>query len=293
MKHTFYVLHEGFYDGVAQRLELLEAACKSRNVSFVPLDSLKCDYANLPRLGTSDLLYNCARGSQVLESLLLNDEVTTFYIRNPDYTLITSTLTWSLVHEKAGLPAPKTVYALTADRNMLRRYVEYLDGFPIVLKAEGGTRGIGTIKIDSWQGLVSLADHLMTSGQKFVMRQFIDAPYGVRAMVLGHRVVAALKFLFPPDDFRNAALLSDVRYEQTSLSTEHEALCVRAAQLANLEMGGVDLLFDYDGRAYLLEINLPTGFQSFSGVPWRIHDKWLCYLLEKSVCKSFPNRGTS
>lgn len=282
MSRTFYALHEGFYEGVQQRLNLLAAACELRSVRFVALDSLLCDYASLPKLGKGDMLYNCARGSQVLESLLLNPDVTTFYIRNPDYNLITSTSTWGIVHEKAGLPAPRTIYALTTDRQLLRSYVEHLGGFPLVLKAEGSTRGIGTIKVDSWQGLVSLVDHLFATGQKFVMRQFIHAPYGVRAMVLGQRVVATLKFLFPPDDFRNAALPADVRYEPATLTADEEALCVQATQLANLEMSGVDLLFDHSGKAYLLEVNFPTGFQSLSGDPLRIQELWIDYLLAKA-----------
>lgn len=291
MTHTFYALHEGFYDGVQKRLDLLKAACELRGVDFVAMDSLRCDYANLPKLGRGDLLYNCARGSQVLESLLLNDEVTTFYVRNPDYTLLSSMTTLSIVHDRAGLPAPRTIYSLTTDRQLLRSYVEHLGGFPLVLKAEGSTRGIGTVKVDSWQGLVSLVDHLFATGQKFVMRQFIHAPHGVRAMVLGQRVVATLKFLFPPDDFRNASLPGDIRYEPATLTADEEQLCVRATQLANLEMSGVDLLFDHNGKAHLLEVNFPTGFQSLSGDPWRIQEQWVDYLLVKAKAAASADRG--
>lgn len=282
MSFRFFALHEGYYEGVSRRIELLKEACESRGVEFYALDSLKCDYSDLPQLGAGDFLYNCARGSQALESLLINDQVTTFYIRNPSYVALTSMTTLSIVHDKAGLPTPKTIYALTADRNLLRRYVEYLGGFPLVLKIEGGTRGIGVIKVDSWEGLVSLADHVVASGQKFVLRQFIDAPYGVRAMVLGNQVVGALKFLMPEGDFRNAVLLTDIRYEPHQLSPEEEALCVQATQLANLEMSGVDLLYDRAGKAHLLEINFPTGFQSFGGRPWKIQEQWIDYLIDKA-----------
>lgn len=281
MKHRFYALHEGFYEGVDRRLQVLRRACDLRGIEFHALDSLCVDYSDLPHLGLGDLLYNCARGSQVLESLLINERVTTFYIRNPAYVSLASMTTLGIVHERAGLPAPKTIYALTADRSLLKRYVEYLGGFPLILKVEGGTRGIGVIKVDSWPGLISLADHLVTSGQRFILRQFIDAPYGVRAMVLGERVVGALKFLLPAGDFRNAALLTDIRYEPIQLSPADEALCIEATRLANVEMSGVDLLYDRAGKSYLLEINFPTGFQSFSAEPWRIHEQWVDHLIAK------------
>lgn len=281
MSYRLFALHEGFYEGVERRLQLLESACTARRIEFHTLDSLRCDYSKLPRLGRGDLLYNCARGSQVLESLLINEHVTTFYIRKPDYVNLASMTTLSIVHDKAGLPAPRTIHALTADRELLQRYVDHLGGFPLVLKVEGGTRGIGTIKVDSWTGLISIADHLIASGEKFILRQFIDAPYGVRAMVLGGRVAGALKFLMPAGDFRNAALLSDIRYEPFDISSEDEALCVEATRLANLEMSGVDLLYDHSGKAYLLEINFPTGFQSLSGEPWCIHEQWVDHLIAK------------
>lgn len=46
------------------------------------------------------------------------------------------------------------------------------------------------------------------------------------------------------------------------LTEEQKALSIKATNLANLEMAGVDLLFDKAGNAYLLEINFPTGFSA-------------------------------
>ena len=279
---TFYAIHEGFYEGVEQRLQLLAQACKSRDVSFIALDSLGCDYTHLPKPGKGDMLYNCARGSQVLESLLLNPEVATFYVRNPEYNLITSTSTWSMLHDKAGLPVPRTIYGISSDREFLKRYVDYLGGFPVVAKLEGGTRGVGAIKIDTWQGLISTMDYLLTTGQRFILREFIDAQYGVRAMVLGDQVIASAKFLFQHGDFRNAPLFGQTRYEPMTLTPEVEALCVKATRIANLEMSGTDLLFDSAGKPFLLEINLPTGFQTFAVEPWLIQDQWVDFLLRKA-----------
>jgi RimK-like ATP-grasp domain len=263
---TFYAIHEGFYEGVEIRLDSLKTACIAKAVAFVQIDSLTTDYTSLPRLGKQDLLYNTVRGSQTLESLLLNADVTTFYQQNPTTNFLRSSTEWSLIHDKLGLPAPRTVYHLTTDRILLQRYVAYLGGFPIVLKVTGGTRGIGTIKAESWHSLYSLVDYLATTGDDFVVRQFIEADYGVRAMVLGERVIAAAKFFMQENDFRNAPLLANTHYERTTLTPEHEALCVRAVRSVNLEMAGVDLLFDKAGNAYLLEINFPTGFQALIDV---------------------------
>jgi hypothetical protein len=168
----FYCLHEGIYEGVQQRPDQLEAVCNKKQIEFIPLNSLTTDYKRLPLLTKTDLLYNCARGSQALESLLLNSEVTSFYVKNPQLNLIRSTTDWSIIHDKIGLPSPKTIYHLTADRVLLKLYIEYLEGFPVILKIKGGTRGIGTIKIESWQSLVSTVGYLVTKADPFIMRQF-------------------------------------------------------------------------------------------------------------------------
>jgi glutathione synthase/RimK-type ligase-like ATP-grasp enzyme len=216
-------------------------------------------------------------------SLLLTDEVTTFYHRNPELNLITSSTTeWSIVHEKRGLSAPKTIFSLTTDRTLLACYVEYLGGFPIILKVVGGTRGIGTIKAESWHSLLSMSDYLVGIGAKFILRQFIEAEYGVRALVIGKKIVDSSRFYFQENDFRNAPLLAKTKYEPHQLEGASEHLCMAAVDEIGLEMGGVDLLYDKSGAPYLLEVNFPVGFQSFQDRGPVIARAMVAYLVTKA-----------
>ena len=167
----FYCLHEGYYESIKQRLELLKNACNNLNIEFISLDSLSIDYSNLPKLNNNDLLYNCSRGAEYLETLLLNNEVTTFYIKPPLFVENPrDSVNWSLIHEKEGLSAPKTIFNITTDRQLLKTYIDYLGGFPIIIKATGKTRGIGTIKIENWHNLFSTIDYLSTTSDSFIMR---------------------------------------------------------------------------------------------------------------------------
>lgn len=275
-------LHEGFYEGVQQRIELLAEACEAKELEFICIDSLTFDYSSIPTLTRHDLLYNLARGSAVLESLLLNDNVTTFYIKNPKLNTFRSTPDWSILHQKAGLQAPRTIYHLTNNRTLLRKYVDHLGGFPIIVKVRGGTRGIGTIKIDSWHSLISTLDYLLTTSDSFMLREFIDAEYGARIIVLGDETIWSAKFYFQENDFRNAPLNVDSIYEPLDIDDETRKICVEAVRSANLEMAGVDILFDRDKKPYLLEINFPTGFGSFKCNPGFVLSKMLGYLIEKS-----------
>lgn len=258
----FYCLHEGFYEGVQGRLDQLRAACEKLSVEFIQLNSLFIDYSTLPILGRSDLLYNATRGNEQLESLLLNKDVTTFYINNPDFVVRNSdTVKYSIIHEKAKLSVPKTIYKLTNDKHLLAKYVEFLNGFPIVIKASGSTRGIGTIKIESWAGLYSTIDFLLTTGENFIMREFINATGVGRCRVLGNKVIQSYEFPFIENDFRTSSIpfdqLKPVKFKDYPSEIKHS--CIDATRLSNLENAAVDFMIDKEGRHYILEINFPAG----------------------------------
>lgn len=279
----FYALHDGVYEGVNSRITMLKTACKMLNVEFIAIDNQSFDYTNTPKLTRQDLLYKFARGAQRLESLLLNDRVTTFYIKNPPVCFLQSSTEWTVIHTKANLSQPKTIFSITSNRDLLRKYIDYLNGFPIIIKAEGGSRGIGTIKIESWQNLISTVDYLVTTPDTFVMREFIQADYGARVMVLGNEVILTKKFYFQENDFRNAPILSATHYEPLVIDEPTKQLCIKAVHLANLEMAGVDLLFEkVTGKPYLLEINFPTGFQSFMDDPQPVLTKMVQHLIDKA-----------
>lgn len=281
----FYCLHEGFYEGVQLRLDQLKTACGKLNVEFIAINSLTVDYSNLPILTKTDLLYNATRGSETLETLLLNKEATTFYIHNPDFVVYNpDTTKYSILHDKANLLSPKTIFTITADRELLKKYVDYLGGFPIIIKATGSTRGIGTMKIDSWQNLVSTVDYLMTTEDKFILRQFIKAKSGCRLIVLGNEVIAGADFTMNQNDFRNAVDLAQVKYIKRSYPEAVNQTAIKATHIANVELSGVDFLEDENGNFYLLEINFPTGFSGLIDVCGvDIPLKMIEYLLKKSI----------
>ena len=278
-----FAIHEGFYEGVQTRIELLNQVCQKLNIDFICMDSLSTNYTDLPRLSKNDLLYKFASGAHVLESILLNEEVNTFYKINPKTHFLQSTSEWSIIHDKAKLVSPKTIYEITNDRVLLKAYVDYLGGFPLIIKSAVGSRGIGTIKIESWENLISTVDYLVTTSKKFIIRQFIQADFGARIIVLGNEIILSKKFLFQENDFRNAPILSATHYEPLEIDEATKQLCIEAVHLANLEMAGVDLLFDKtSGKAYLLEINFPTGFQSFMDDPQPVLSKMIQHLINKA-----------
>ena len=278
----FWGIHEGFYPGVQDRIDAFRRACTARGIEYIDADSLAWDYSNIPTLGNDDLLYALSSGAQTLTSLFLNTNVTTLYRSNPGLNLITSTVEWSILHDRMKLPAPRTIFAISTDRALLRSYVEGLGGFPIVLKTFMGSRGIGTVKIESWEGLFSTVDLLDAQGIRAILRQFINAEFGVRAFVLGDEILGSLLFRFQPDDFRNAAVSSLTCYEPYLLPAEDAILCKQAVHGINLDFAGVDLLVDRAGKSYLLEVNFPCGFKAMEDFGTPVAQAVVDYMIRKA-----------
>jgi hypothetical protein len=276
----FFCLHQGLNADIAARLAALRRASERQRVDFVPLDSLAVDYSALPNIVCGDILYNCARGSEALESLLLSPSVTTFYREQPDFIVPVDTINYALINQKHGLAAPRTVFCLSQDRSLLRRYVEYLGGFPVILKSRGGTCGVGTIKCDNFASLFSVTDYICSLDQQFVLRQYISNQGTARIVVLGDEVIATEFRDNLQDDFRVSGISGERNYYAKKFEPGALELAIHATKICNLDTAGVDIVFDSFGIAYVLEVNCPHNFippQTVTGVD--IADamvRWLC-----------------
>lgn len=283
---NFYCLHQGYYEGVQQRIDQLQDACQKQSIKFIALNSLEVDYSNLPTLSKTDLLYNATRGSETLESLLLNNDVTTFYIKTPDYVVNNpDTTKYTIPHTKANLPQPNTIFGITANRELLKRYVEFVGGFPLILKATGSTRGIGTIKIETWQNLISTVDYLVNTNAGFIIREFIKANGVGRCRVLGNQVIQTFEYPLVENDFRNAAVPMEQLpiAKQMDFTDEVKNDCIKACHIANTEFGSVDVLINEVGKHFILEVNFPSGLP----INWQANNNFLAmqmitYLKNKS-----------
>src|SRR5947207_1181432 len=131
-------------DGVPKETtDLLRTACEQRDVDYLEVGAPLFDYDPLRCLTKGDLLYRPAvsLAAQRVEQFLYAPGVATFYAdrTGPCFGLLNPTL----VYERAGLPIPRTLYCSTTHRATLRRFVERLGGFPVVMKMAGGERGVG------------------------------------------------------------------------------------------------------------------------------------------------------
>lgn len=244
---------------VNDRLNLFEEACRKLKIEFVPLDQSKINFSKLPVPSSEDGLYNCARGSYLLEYAMLNPKVKTFYRGyNPnsikdDNGILQSAL---VAH---GIDTPKTIFCGTSDRKLLNEYADYLGGFPLVLKTYGKSGGLGVMSVDSLSSLYSLTDYLIAENISFQLKEWIDADSVERVTILGDRVLYTISRIIGLEDFRTDYFKN--HNELVSLDKESERLAILAAHACNYNFAGVDLIRrKKDGKAFILEVNFPQNF---------------------------------
>jgi glutathione synthase/RimK-type ligase-like ATP-grasp enzyme len=199
----------------------------------------------------------CSLAAIRAEQFLFAPGVASFYA--DDTAIFFDCLHAALLFERAGLPVPPMLHAGTTDRDVLRACVARLGGFPLVLKVEGGSNGVGVVRVDSYAVLFALLDYFAGQGVEPLLSAFIAGAVHWRLVVVGDRVVAAYPNELPADDFRSAPVTNPGAY-RASAPAALAAVAVRAVHVLRREFGGVDLLVRPDGAVHLLEANFPCYF---------------------------------
>lgn len=287
---TLYLLHEDLYVGVELRLKRFAEACKKLDVQLTTVDNRNANYLQLPTLTQDDLLYKVSDFGYELETHLLNDEVITFYKSNPKVANNISSTDFTLIHNKAKIQQPKTIaHNNVIDREILKQYADYVNGFPLILKTYGLSRGVGVIRIDSWESFVSTIDFLVYSQTKFIIREYIKCNSVSRFMVLGDKVIASWFTENMEQDFRNVSdisLASHYKQKTPKLYDQSiEQIAIQAVQTLGLEFGAVDLVFDKDQVPYVLEVNFPCGLTYDPSGQNEIVEQMVTYLVDKQNLK--------
>lgn len=159
----------------------------------------------------------------------------------------------------ANIPVPPT--AFTRNPDDVEMAVQAVGGLPVVLKTLSGTQGIGVMLLDSMASVRSIHDTMRSMGQDILIQKFVTESAGcdVRAIVIGGKVVAAMKRTSCGDEFR-ANLHRGGKGEALNLSSEMEDYAIKAATTIGLEVAGVDILETTHGPV-VLEVNPAPGLE--------------------------------
>ncbi len=246
----------------------LEAACRARGIEFLDVDARSFDYAPERQLQAGDLMYRPAVSQTAMrvEQFLWNRGVVTFHTRSDGVFFVPHTP--PLRFERAGLPIPRTVYCSTTNRKRIAQYVEYVGGFPLIVKMLGFANGIGVMRVDSFPALFSLLDYELSQGANPLLAQYIADAAHWRLIVLGERVIASYRKSPVANDFRAQAVRGET-HSEIPPSAAMQKVAVAAAQAVGYEFAGVDILEQADGQIFLLEANFPCYYvhaQEYGGI---------------------------
>jgi RimK family alpha-L-glutamate ligase len=164
-----------------------------------------------------------------------------------------------------GLPTPKTMLLrFPIDREIVRQEI----GFPMVVKNVTGTEGNGVYLCTSEEQFTDLMEliHANNSTPQIILQKFIQTSYGqdLRIFVVGGKVIGHMK-RFSTSGFK-ANFSRGGKVAAIKLTAQMERLALQAAQVAGLEISGIDLLFDQAGRYQICEANSSPGFKGLEQV---------------------------
>lgn len=156
-----------------------------------------------------------------------------------------------------GIPAT----AFVRNRADVRPAIERVGGAPVVIKLLEGTQGIGVILAPEVKVAEAIIETLQSTQQNVLIQRFIAESRGrdIRALVVGDRVVAAMRRTAQGDEFRSNVHRGGT-VARVDLDAAYEEAAVRSAQIMGLRVAGVDMLESADGPL-VMEVNSSPGLQ--------------------------------
>lgn len=165
----------------------------------------------------------------------------------------------TFTHIAEGIRVIETVFDIDATGADLERSVKRLGGFPIIIKAAGGSHGTGVGRVDSIDSLRSVLGLLKNTGRKCLLRQYIPHSESARLIVLGDKVIGSVSYKKPQNDFRTNTE-GGIKVEEKIFSKEIQTMAVKSVNSLGAEFGGVDIIIDQNNIPYLAEVNTPCYF---------------------------------
>ncbi len=209
--------------------------------------------AVIPRIGASVSFY----GTSVLRQF----EMMGVYSVNESVAISRSRdkLRASQLLSRRGIGLPVTGFANSPDDT--QDLLKIAGGAPVVIKLLEGTQGVGVVLAETRKAAESVIEAFRGIGANFIVQEFIAEAGGsdIRCLVLGDRVVAAMKRQGKEGEFRSN-LHRGGTASLIKITPEERSTAVRSAKVMGLNVAGVDLLRSNHGPV-VMEVNSSPGLE--------------------------------
>ena len=209
--------------------------------------------AVLPRIGNSITYFGTAVVRQFEQMDIYTPNTANGIANSRDKLRATQILS----RHHIGMPAT----AFVRNRADVIPAIEMVGGAPVVIKLLEGTQGIGVILAPELKIAEAIIETLHGTNQQVLIQAFVKESRGrdIRAIVVGDRVVAAMRRVAQGDEFRSNVHRGG-SVEPVSLDPAFEEVAVRSAQIMGLRIAGVDMLEGSDGPL-VMEVNSSPGLE--------------------------------
>ncbi len=209
--------------------------------------------AILPRIGNSVTYFGTAVVRQFEQMDVYTPNTANGIANSRDKLRATQILS----RHNIGMPPT----AFVRNRADVRPAIERVGGAPVVIKLLEGTQGIGVILAPEIKVAEAIIETLQSRQQNVLIQSFVKESKGrdIRALVVGDRVVAAMRRTAKGDEFRSNVHRGG-SVEGVTLDPVFEETAVRAAQIMGLRVAGVDMLEGSDGPL-VMEVNSSPGLE--------------------------------
>lgn len=223
------------------------------NIRYLAKEVRKPD-AVIPRIGASITIFGLSvvRQFEQMGVYTLNDSNSIACSRDKLRAL--------QVLSRHQVQLPKTIFVRR--KSEILDAIETVGGVPVVIKLLEGTQGMGVVLARELNTAQAIIELLQVAKQNILVQKFVDEAQGqdIRAFVVGDRVVAAMRRIAHPGDFRSN-IHRGGRAEPVALSAEFTDAAVKAAKLMGLKVAGVDMLECKSGPV-ILEVNSSPGLEA-------------------------------
>ncbi len=164
--------------------------------------------------------------------------------------------------EAAGLPVPATAVCENSD-DALAAFEEF--GGDVVVKPIFGSEGRGILRVSDPDLALRTFRTLERLQAVLYLQRFVDhLGFDIRVLVLDGRVLGGMRRV-SENDFRTNVSREGRGAPHVVTGTEAE-WALRAAAATGARFAGVDILYDREGRGFVIEVNAVPGWRAFQRV---------------------------
>ncbi|MEE4173751.1 MAG: 30S ribosomal protein S6--L-glutamate ligase [Xanthomonadales bacterium] len=231
--------------------------------------------AIIPRIGASVSFYGTAvvRQFEMMGVYSLNESLAISRSRDKLRAL--------QLLARRGIGLPVTGFASAPDDT--EDLLSFVGGAPVVIKLLEGTQGVGVVLGETKKAAESVIEAFRGLNANFMVQEFIKEAGNsdIRCLVVGNKVVAAMKRTGKEGDFRSN-LHRGGSATLVKITPEERSTAVRSAKIMGLNVAGVDLLRSNHGPV-VMEVNSSPGLEGIENATGKDVAGSIIQFLEKNA----------